>query len=114
MRKIVPILLCMLIMLTACSPSTTGSSGSTEPGKTSSPAANVTLKLMLGSADDVPAFNKIIEEFQKTNPTVKFEVNAVPGTDTFITALKAKYSSGDAPDLYTFQVGARTAEFANA
>ncbi|SFM27406.1 ABC-type glycerol-3-phosphate transport system, substrate-binding protein [Paenibacillus sp. 1_12] len=115
MRKLVPILLCMLLMVTACSsPSTTGSSA--EPGKTSSPAtaANATLKLMLNSADDVPAFNKIIEEFQKTNPTVKFEVNAVPGTDTFITALKAKYSSGDAPDLYTFQVGARTAEFANA
>jgi maltose-binding protein MalE len=37
---------------------------------------------------------------------------SVPQVDGFITAIKAKFAAGEAPDFYDYQAGTRVREFA--
>lgn len=60
------------------------------------------------------AEQQITDKFMKANPNIKVEVTSVPGTQEFVTALKAKFAAGEEPDLYLFQGGNRTIEFAKA
>ncbi len=83
--------------------------------KTSGGVGPVTLRFMTSaSGKGLQAEQKVIDQFLKENPKAKVEVTSVPGTAEFITALKAKFAAGEAPDLYRFQGGNRVREFASA
>lgn len=60
------------------------------------------------------AEQKIIENFEAKNPNIKVETTVVAGTAEFVTALKTKFAAGEEPDIYQFQGGNRTIEFARA
>jgi len=117
-KKILFLILAVFMVLAGCSSQNTGNEGNTGSGTSVAPKASkeekITLRYMSSEATDVAYVNKVVEEYQKINPNVNVEVNILPGTDAFITALKAKFSADDAPDFYSFQVGARTQEFAEA
>jgi ABC-type glycerol-3-phosphate transport system substrate-binding protein len=108
--------LTVILIASGCSSSqdSTGSDAKSTDAAKGSSGSTVTLRFMTNDASEATAYKTIISDFEKQNPNIKVEMTVVPGTDTFITALKAKFSANDAPDLYSFQVGARTQEFAAA
>ncbi|WP_274652086.1 extracellular solute-binding protein [Paenibacillus humicola] len=116
-RFMIPCLIAILaaaLTMSGCSASTsiTGSDAKSPDAKDT--GGKVTLRFMTSDNSEATAYKTIISDFEKQNPNIKVEMTVVPGTETFITALKAKFSANDAPDLYSFQVGARTQEFAAA
>jgi raffinose/stachyose/melibiose transport system substrate-binding protein len=75
----------------------------------------ITLHYMTySSGDGWTAEQQIIENFQKAYPNIKVETTVVSGTADFITALKTKFAAGEEPDIFRFQGGNRTIEFASA
>ena len=83
--------------------------------KPSAGVAPVTLRFLTSATGKgLQAEQKVIDQFLKENPKAKVEVTSVAGTAEFITALKAKFAAGEAPDLYRFQGGNRVREFASA
>lgn len=115
-KKFFSFIMMVMLVVAGCSAQNTNNQDNSGTGTTpnTSTKEKVTLKYMSSEPSDVAYFNIVIDEYQKINPNVNVEVNIVPGTDAFITALKAKFSADDAPDLYAFQAGARTHEFAEA
>lgn len=121
-KKLLFLILAVVVLTAAvvgCSGQNSGNAGNTESKQAATtPKASkdevITIKYMSSEPTDVAYINKVVEEYKKINPNINVEVNIVSGTDTFITALKAKFSADDAPDFYSFQVGARTQEFAEA
>lgn len=77
--------------------------------------APFTLRYMTGSTGDMwIAEQQVIANFEAANPDVKVEATVVAGTADFVTALKTKFAAGEQPDVFNFQGGNRTIEFARA
>jgi raffinose/stachyose/melibiose transport system substrate-binding protein len=95
---------------------TSWASGQAPAASTSSGGVGpVTLRyLTSATGKGLQAEQKVIDQFLKENSRAKVEVTSVGGTAEFITALKAKFAAGEAPDLYRFQGGNRVREFAAA
>jgi len=71
------------------------------------------LRYMTGSSGNLwLAEQQIIANFEAANPDVKVETTVVSGTAEFVTALKTKFAAGEPPDVFNFQGGNRTIEFA--
>lgn len=60
---------------------------------------DVTLKIFQGKVEISEALNKLKDEYEKTHPGVKLEVETVIGTD-YNTALKTKFASAEMPDIF--------------
>lgn len=95
---------------TTTSTSTSSSTSSTDTAVSSEPVVLQFMTLSEGTA--LEAERKIIEMYTSEHENVSVEVTSVSGVDTFITAIKAKFSAGEEPDLYIYQAGTRTREFA--
>lgn len=87
-------------------------------GKADSSTANtgpepVTLQYMaLADGPRYEAQLKAFELLKKKYPYISVESQSVPQVDGFITAIKAKFAAGEAPDFYDYQAGTRVREFA--
>lgn len=90
---------------------------SEEKQETQKQASGETVTLQYMTLQDGSMFEaekKVFDNFMEKNPGIIVEATSVPGVDTFITALKAKFAAGEEPDLYSFQAGTRVREFAQA
>lgn len=101
MKKL-SLLMCVLLALGALCPAAMAESP-------------VVLKYMT-SASGVQweAEQQIIADFEAANPGIKIEPTVVAGTSDFVTVLATKFSAGEQPDVFTFQGGSRTIEYAAA
>lgn len=82
-----------------------GCGGSEEPGSGTSgdekPAGEVvTIKIMNFKVEIAEQFNKLKEEYEKTHPGVKLQIDTLLGGDDYNTQLKARFASGEMPDIF--------------
>ncbi|MDR1560499.1 MAG: extracellular solute-binding protein [Clostridiales bacterium] len=101
----------MTVGLSACA-----AGGGTEQSGGAAAAVSeekVTLQYMtLSDGVLFDAETRIFKGVTDKYPNIVVETTSVPGVDTFITALKAKFAAGEEPDMYSFQAGTRIREFA--
>lgn len=75
----------------------------------------ITLRYMsLSDAERWDAEQKMIQMFEEENPDIHIEATAVAGVPDFITVLSTKFAADEAPDVFSFQGGSRTFEYASA
>src|SRR4051794_30070842 len=82
-------LLITMIVLAACG----NSGGEKKAGE------NVTLKYGMWNKDQVPAVEKIIENFEKANPTIKVEIELTP-REQYFQKLETAANGGAMPDVF--------------
>lgn len=134
MKKVLPVLLCMFIvlsLLSGCGPAKSGQPAAQEQStqkvveetkqakaeqkveEKKAEEKEVTLKFMHFKSDVTEGINKILDTFKSKNPKIKLEVDAVKW-DNFDTLLQTKLASGDVIDLITLKTGDFTAKYAKA
>lgn len=75
----------------------------------------VVLKYMTSTTNlQWEAEQQMLELFQKEYPNIRVETTVVSGVSDFVTVLATKFASGEAPDVFSFQGGSRTFEYASA
>lgn len=60
----------------------------------------VTIKMFQFKVEIADALNKLTEEYKKVHPNVTIKVETVGGGADYGAALKAKFASGDEPDIF--------------
>ncbi|WP_219837486.1 ABC transporter substrate-binding protein [Paenibacillus sp. R14(2021)] len=127
MKKRMALVLCTLMFalsITACGTSdnnanTGNAAGGTNDGKTTNepapaePAKDeepVTISFMHFKSDVTDGVQKIVDQFESENPTIKVDVQPVK-YDDYYTVLKTKMAGGDVVDVFTLNSGAQTKLF---
>ncbi|QGQ97093.1 carbohydrate ABC transporter substrate-binding protein [Paenibacillus psychroresistens] len=107
MKKIT--ILCLIFVLLAMTAVGCGKkdeevvpSASGAAGASSSPAGtkNVTIKIFQFKVEIAEPLGRMIAEYEKENPGVKIQIETVGGGADYGAALKAKFNSGDKPDIF--------------
>ncbi|SDE56176.1 raffinose/stachyose/melibiose transport system substrate-binding protein [Paenibacillus sp. UNCCL117] len=92
--------LALLASVTAgCAGGESPSSQKAEQGNGGAEKKDVTIKIFQSKVEISEALNKLKEEYEKTHPGVKLQVETVIGTD-YGTALKTKFAAGEMPDIF--------------
>lgn len=101
---------CMLMGLTACgsssnAPANTGGNSTPTTTENSGNSGNskdekVTIKLFQFKVEIAEALTKMIAEYESLHPNVKIQIETVGGGADYGAALKAKFNSGDKPDIF--------------
>ncbi|NEN84020.1 ABC transporter substrate-binding protein [Paenibacillus elgii] len=64
------------------------------------PAGVVTVKILNFKVEIAEQFNKLKDEYEKTHPGVKLQIDTLLGGDDYATQLKARFASGEMPDIF--------------
>lgn len=80
---------------TASNNATNGSAGNTDSGKVK------TVKIFQFKTEIVEGLNELKVEFEKEYPNIKLDIQTVGGGADYAAALKTKFASGDAPDIFS-------------
>ncbi|WP_156337225.1 ABC transporter substrate-binding protein, partial [Paenibacillus dakarensis] len=59
-----------------------------------------TLKIFQFKVEIAEAMNKMKEEYEKEHPGIKLDIQTVGGGSDYGAALKAKFQSGEEPDVF--------------
>jgi raffinose/stachyose/melibiose transport system substrate-binding protein len=90
------ILSASLLLTTACSNNTSGDNKS-DGGKDE----KIVIDLFQGKVEIADQLKALTDQYTKENPNVTFDIQTVGGGADGAAALKAKFASGSAPDLFT-------------
>ncbi|GGG07713.1 ABC transporter substrate-binding protein [Paenibacillus albidus] len=60
-----------------------------------------TVKIFQFKTEIVEGLNELKVEFEKENPNIKLDIQTVGGGADYAAALKTKFASGDAPDIFS-------------
>lgn len=60
----------------------------------------VTIRMFQFKVEIAEALNRLKDEYEKTHPNVKLEIETVGGGADYGAALKAKFASGEEPDIF--------------
>ncbi|GGF97326.1 ABC transporter substrate-binding protein [Paenibacillus abyssi] len=77
---------------------TQGAGGNT--GADAGAGEPVTIRIFQFKVEIAEAFSRLIKEYEAEHPNVKIEVETVGGGADYGAALKAKFASGDEPDIF--------------
>lgn len=80
----------------APSPGAPAGTGTASPA----PAKNVTIKIFQFKVEIAEALDKLKNEYESSHPGVKLSIETVGGGGDYGAALKAKFTSGDEPDIF--------------
>ncbi|AFC32950.1 family 1 extracellular solute-binding protein [Paenibacillus mucilaginosus 3016] len=69
-------------------------------GGTDAGGKQVTLKIFQFKVEINEALNRLKDEYEKANPNVKLQIETVGGGADYGAALKTKFASSDAPDIF--------------
>ncbi|MEK5162723.1 ABC transporter substrate-binding protein [Paenibacillus sp. FSL R5-0527] len=101
---ILSVLLVMSMLLAACGGSKGGNGSSTGNAQNGSAAAGgevKTVKIFQFKTEIVEGLNELKVEFEKEHPNIKLDIQTVGGGADYAAALKTKFASGDAPDIFS-------------
>src|SRR5690606_33251536 len=105
MKKYVVLLSALMILsviLSACggssNPANNGSAGSSEG---SGKQEQKTVTIFQFKTEIVEGLNELKVEFEKEYPNIKLDIQTVGGGADYDAALKTKFASGDAPDIFS-------------
>lgn len=84
--------------LTACGGGEDGNTGG-DNGETA--GGQVTIDIFQGKVEFRNQFLELAERYEAENPNVSIEFGAVGGGSDYFTALRSRFSAGDAPDVFS-------------
>lgn len=104
--SILSVLLVMSLLLAACGGGKLSSNqSSTQSNSQNESAANggkvKTVKIFQFKTEIVEGLNELKVEFEKEHPNIKLDIQTVGGGADYAAALKTKFASGDAPDIFS-------------
>ncbi|WP_028544752.1 ABC transporter substrate-binding protein [Paenibacillus taiwanensis] len=91
-------LLAVSVMLAGCG--SKGSDESSSNGADNGSKEIKTVKIFQFKVEIAEALNRLKGEFEKTHPNIKLDIQTVGGGADYGAALKAKFASNDAPDIF--------------
>ncbi|NQX47529.1 extracellular solute-binding protein [Paenibacillus tritici] len=94
----------MSLVLAACGGNSTNNnaSNSASNGSAGKPSGEVkTVKIFQFKTEIVEGLNELKVEFEKEHPNIKLDIQTVGGGADYGAALKTKFASGDAPDIFS-------------
>jgi raffinose/stachyose/melibiose transport system substrate-binding protein len=96
------VMLVMSMLLAACggnkNTDTSNSAGNGSAGKTGEVK---TVKIFQFKTEIVESLNELKVEFEKEYPNIKLDIQTIGGGADYGAALKTKFASGDAPDIFS-------------
>ncbi|MFD1175081.1 ABC transporter substrate-binding protein [Paenibacillus puldeungensis] len=104
--SILSVLLVMSLLLAACGGGKlSGNQSSSQSNSQNESAANggkvKTVKIFQFKTEIVEGLNELKVEFEKEHPNIKLDIQTVGGGADYAAALKTKFASGDAPDIFS-------------
>jgi len=99
-RSLVLCAVSLLMLLAACGSG--GSQNGSEAGgnSESGQGEQVTIRMFQFKVEIAEQLSKMIEEYERLHPNINIEVETVGGGADYGAALKAKFNSGDKPDIF--------------
>ncbi|MFC6653248.1 ABC transporter substrate-binding protein [Paenibacillus rhizoplanae] len=92
----------MSVVLAACGGNADKSaSNNTSNGSAGNSGAVKTVKIFQFKTEIVEGLNELKVEFEKEHPNIKLDIQTVGGGADYGAALKTKFASGDAPDIFS-------------
>ncbi|WP_334073477.1 MULTISPECIES: ABC transporter substrate-binding protein [Paenibacillus] len=98
---ILSVLLMMSMLLAACGGKNAANSGSAANGGGAKEGEVKTVKIFQFKTEIVEGLNELKVEFEKEYPNIKLDIQTVGGGADYAAALKTKFASGDAPDIFS-------------
>lgn len=101
---IVSVLLIMSMLLSACGGNNNAgntTNGNAQNGSAPSTGETKTVKIFQFKTEIVEGLNELKVEFEKEYPNIKLDIQTVGGGADYAAALKTKFASGDAPDIFS-------------
>ncbi|RCX20586.1 carbohydrate ABC transporter substrate-binding protein (CUT1 family) [Fontibacillus phaseoli] len=98
---ILSVLLVMSMLLAACGGNNKTNSGTAEGGNAGKGGEVKTVKVFQFKTEIVEGLNELKVEFEKEYPNIKLDIQTVGGGADYAAALKTKFASGDAPDIFS-------------
>ncbi|GIO42892.1 ABC transporter substrate-binding protein [Paenibacillus apis] len=101
---IVSVLLIMSMLLSACGGNNNAgntTNGNAQNGSAPSTGETKTVKIFQFKTEIVEGLNELKVEFEKEYPDIKLDIQTVGGGADYAAALKTKFASGDAPDIFS-------------
>ncbi len=96
---ILSVLLVMSMMLAACGGKNNADNAAN--GNSGKSGDVKTVKIFQFKTEIVEGLNELKVEFEKENPNIKLDIQTVGGGADYAAALKTKFASGDAPDIFS-------------
>lgn len=94
----------MSVVLAACGGNNTNnnaSNGASNGSAGNTSGAVKTVKIFQFKTEIVEGLNELKVEFEKEYPNIKLDIQTVGGGADYGAALKTKFASGDAPDIFS-------------
>lgn len=91
----------MSLALTACGGNNNASSNSQNGSAGTNSGEVKTVKIFQFKTEIVEGLNELKVEFEKEYPNIKLDIQTVGGGADYAAALKTKFASGDAPDIFS-------------
>ncbi|QSF45724.1 ABC transporter substrate-binding protein [Paenibacillus tianjinensis] len=93
----------MSVVLAACGGNNNTASNNTQNGSAGNAASGKvkTVKIFQFKTEIVEGLNELKVEFEKEHPNIKLDIQTVGGGADYAAALKTKFASGDAPDIFS-------------
>ncbi|WP_410771692.1 ABC transporter substrate-binding protein [Fontibacillus sp. BL9] len=98
---ILSVLLVMSMLLAACGGNNKTNTGTAEGGNAGKGGEVKTVKIFQFKTEIVEGLNELKVEFEKEYPNIKLDIQTVGGGADYAAALKTKFASGDAPDIFS-------------
>jgi raffinose/stachyose/melibiose transport system substrate-binding protein len=92
-------LVLLMSFLTGCATNGDKSADTKTVNNNAKPKKEVTLKIFQAKVEISEQLNKLKDEYEKTHPGVKVQIETVIGTD-YNTILKTKFAAGEMPDIF--------------
>lgn len=91
----------MTLVLSACGGNNNASNDSQNGSAGTSTGEVKTVKVFQFKTEIVEGLNELKVEFEKEYPNIKLDIQTVGGGADYAAALKTKFASGDAPDIFS-------------
>ncbi|KUP25638.1 ABC transporter substrate-binding protein [Paenibacillus sp. DMB5] len=93
----------MSVVLAACGGNNNTASNNAQNGSAGNSASGEvkTVKIFQFKTEIVEGLNELKVEFEKEYPNIKLDIQTVGGGADYAAALKTKFASGDAPDIFS-------------
>lgn len=98
---ILSVLLAMSMLLAACGGNNKANSGNAGNGSSAKSGEVKTVKIFQFKTEIVEGLNELKVEFEKEYPNIKLDIQTVGGGADYAAALKTKFASDDAPDIFS-------------
>lgn len=99
-RGFILIVITALLLLAACGSGSNTSGGNNGEANRSADGEQVTIRMFQFKVEIAEPLSEMIEEYERLHPGINIEIETIGGGADYGAALKAKFNSGDKPDIF--------------